>query len=78
MKEHDRAKEWRLKRNLSVNDLAELTGYGPRAIHWLEKGLTPPNGSAAARPVKPWVWQRWKMMCAGAEAQLRSGKRFDW
>jgi hypothetical protein len=79
MTEYEKAKAWRQKRGLSADKLAELTGYGPRIIFWFERGESPPNGS---RPnpskVKPWVWQRFKNACAGVEAQLRSGKQFDW
>ena len=78
MKEHEKAKAWRTRRKLTIPQLAELTGYGPRSIMWFEQGLSPPNGQSRAKPVAPWVWQRWRMMCAGAEAQLRSGKTFDW
>ena len=78
MKEHEKAKAWRVKRNLSIPELAELTGYGPRNIAWLEKGLTAPNGQTGAKPVAPWIWQRYRMMCGGVEAQLRSGKEFNW
>lgn len=78
MKEHERAKAWRIKRKLSQAQLAELTGYGVRMIYWLELGQAPPNGSSKARPVTPWVWQRYKRMCQGVEAELRSGKTFDW
>lgn len=79
MHEYQRAKIWREKRKLSVDRLAELTGYGSRAIYWLERGESPPNASRS-KPgqVAPWIWQRYKMMCAGVEAQLHSGKEFDW
>lgn len=78
MIEHDKAKAWREKRELSVARLAELTGYTVRSIYWLELGLSPPNASRA-KPAKvaPWIWQRYKMMCAGVDAQL-NGTEFDW
>jgi transcriptional regulator with XRE-family HTH domain len=78
MTEHQRAKAWREKRNLSVDQLADLTGYGRRMLYWMERGESPPNSTRKAAPIAPWIWQRYKMMCAGVEAQLRSGKEFDW
>jgi len=77
--EHERAKAWREKHGLSVDQLAELTGYGRRAIYWFEHGQSPPNGTRA-KPAKvaAWVWHRYKMICAGVDAQLQSGKEFDW
>lgn len=79
MKQHEKAQAWRKRRGLTVEKLAELTGYGPRAVMWLEQGLSPPNASRAkAAPVAEWVWQRYRMMCAGVEAQLKTSKKFDW
>lgn len=79
MTEFERAKQWREKRGLSVKQLAEATGYGPRTIYWLELGQSPPNGKRKkATKVAPWIWQRYKMMCAGVEAELESGEKFDW
>lgn len=79
MTEHDKAKAWREKRGLTVDRLAELTGYRPRMIYWMERGQSPPN-AYRKKPAKvaEWVWQRYKTMCAGVEAQLASGKIFDW
>ena len=79
MKEFEKAKMWRQKRKLTVDRLAELTGYGPRSIIWFEQGLSPPNAqSRKARPVQPWVWHRYRMMCAGVERQLQTKREFDW
>ena len=78
MKQHEKAKAWRKRHKLTLAQLAHLTGYGPRNISWMERGETAPNGSSPARPVPPWVWQRYRMMCAGVDAQLRTRKVFDW
>ena len=79
MTEYEKAKAWREKRGLTVLQLAELTGYGERALYWLERGQSPPNATRA-KPAKVavWIWQRYKNMCAGVEAQLATGKKFDW
>ncbi|MFA5897738.1 MAG: helix-turn-helix transcriptional regulator [Hyphomicrobium sp.] len=79
MTEHARAKQWREERGLTLDSLADLTGYTRQMIYWMERGQSPPNAShkKPAR-VSPWIWQRYKMMCAGVEAQLQTGKTFDW
>ena len=78
MTEHAKAKAWREKRGLTVDRLAELTGYGVRSVYWFELGLSPPIPPHRAAKVKPWLWQRYKNICAGVEAQLKSGREFDW
>ena len=79
MTEYEKAKAWREKRGLNIKQLAHLTGYGERALYWLERGQSPPN-ALRDKPAKvaPWIWQRYKMMAAGVEAQLASGKKFEW
>jgi transcriptional regulator with XRE-family HTH domain len=81
--EHEKARQWREARGLSLAQLAELTGYGEGALRWFEKGMTPPlrrakSGHAKDRTIAPWVWQRFKMACSGADRKLRSGREFDW
>ena len=75
--EAERAKRWREARGLSLDQLADLTGYAPLTIRWMEKGLRPPN-RGKDQEIREWVWQRFKMACAGADKQLRSGKEFQW
>lgn len=76
--EAEQAQAWREKRGLSREQLAQLTGYQPITIYWFEKGMTPPNRNGRDREIREWVWTRYKMACAGADKQLRSGKSFDW
>lgn len=79
MKQHEKARAWRNKRGLTIAQLSNLTGYGWRAITWLEKGQAPPNASRAKpAPVADNVWQRYRMLCAGVDAQLKTGKKFEW
>lgn len=79
MTEHEKARRWREKRGLTIDELAELTGYGYRTLYWFERGQTAPN-TYHKKPgkISAWVWQRYKMTCAGVDAQLRGGKKFDW
>ena len=79
MTRFEKARAWRKRNKLTIEQLAILTGYGPRAIAWLEKGLSPPNASRSTpAPVSDWIWHRYKRMCEGVDAELRSGQKFDW
>lgn len=79
MTEPQKAKAWREKRDLSIDQLAKLTGYGTRALYWMERGQAPPNATRS-KPAKisEAVWQRYRMVCAGVEAQLHSRRTFKW
>ena len=79
MTRYQKARAWRKRHNLTIARLAELTGYGPRAIMWLEKGQSPP-GPNRSKPgtVPDWVWLRYKRMCQGVDAELRTGQKFEW
>ena len=79
MTEHERARAWMDSRKISADRLAELAGYGRRSVYWMLRGQSPPNATRSKPvPVADWVWQRFKMACAGVEAQLKSKKEFDW
>lgn len=71
MREAKKAQEWRRARGLTVERLSELTGYSVPAIRSFESGR-------GAVKNKPWIWQRYKMCCAGVEAQARGGMAFTW
>lgn len=73
MKQHEKARRWRKERGLSVDQLAELCGWSPEAIWLFERGVTPKG-----EPVSDWAWLRFKRACAGIDAELRSGVKFDW
>lgn len=75
MKPHERAKAWRERRALDLDTLSEMTGYSVIAIRKLESGA---RNHKRGEPHSEWVWQRYKMACAGAEAQLKSSRRFEW
>ena len=72
-----RARAWRQSRNLSIDDLAELTGYSAAAISLMERGLTGRSKGKWTK-IRPYAWQRYRMACAGAEAQLKTKKEFNW
>ena len=84
---HVKARQWRERLNLTPKQLADLSGYSVPTIFWFERGLTPPrtrkhmSGLAKEpreRQIKWFVFLRYKLVCAAVEAQLQSGKTFDW
>lgn len=76
MNQHERAKAWRLSRDLSIADLAKLTGYSVPAIYKFEAGYRQDERQKWRH--SEWVWQRYRMACSGVEAQLTSGQVFGW
>lgn len=74
-----RAKEWRRARNLTLDQLSELTGYSVSAIWWFERGQSPPaKGSATPRKVNEFSWQRYKMLCELIDRRMHSHSEWDW
>lgn len=73
MTEPQKAKNWRKIRGLTVERLSELSGYSQESIYCMERGHNP-NGSK----ITDWVWQRYRNVCAGIDAQIRSGINFNW
>jgi Helix-turn-helix len=72
---HESAKAWRTRCKLSREQLSDLTGYSVVAIRKFEAGA---RNARKKELHSDWVWQRYRMACAGAEQQLRSGKEFAW
>ena len=81
--EYARSKQWRESLQLSVADLARLSGYSENSIRWAEKGITPPRtaahiaGKQKSKPIPAQVWKRYRNVCAGVESQLKAGKQFN-
>lgn len=79
MSEYDDARAWREKQGLSQAKLGELTGYSRESIWWFEAGKCPPGRRDKQRAkIADWVWQRYKMACAGVDAQLKNARKFNW
>lgn len=85
MTEHEKARRWRLERNLTVAELAACIGYSPESIYAFERGATPARTwTGDKRPpqaegkIAAWVWLRYKNACRGVEHALRTGKDWDW
>ena len=75
MKPHERIRAWRERRGLTTEQLSDLTGYSVIAIMKMEAGY---RNRKAGEKHSEWVIQRFRMACAGAEAQLRTGREFEW
>lgn len=75
MKPHERARAWREKRELTLDRLSELTGYSVIAIRKFESGS---RNASKGEDHSEWTMQRYKMACAGADAQLKTGEKFKW
>lgn len=79
MTRFEKARAWRKRHKLTIPALAELTGYGPRTIMWMEKGLSAPGPTRKKPgPIQDWIWLRYKRNCQGVDAELRTGQKFDW
>jgi len=79
MTEHDKAKAWREARGLSIEQLSNLSGYAKQTLYWMERGEAPPHARGKKpQPVSEFVWQRYRNVCAGVDAQLRAKRNFNW
>ena len=82
MNEFEKAKRWREKAGLTVEELAERTGYSKESIYLFEKGFTYNGrteklGKIKTKPLDKQVWHRYRMACAGVRAAL-NGSVFNW
>jgi hypothetical protein len=58
MTESEQAKAWREANNLTLAELADLTGYSAESCHLFERGRNSLN-----KPHNAKAWQRYKMTC---------------
>jgi hypothetical protein len=73
MKPHEKAKAWRIKHGLTQAQLSDMSGYAISAIFSFERGDRGPGVAHSE-----WSWRRYRMVCAGIDRQLRSGREFEW
>lgn len=82
--QHDKAAQWRERLGLSLDRLAELSGYSKVTLYWFFRGLTPPRtakhiaGKQLSKPIGDAEWKRFTNICAGVEYQLKEKKPFAW
>ena len=56
--EHEKAKAWRRKMGLTMDQLSVLTGYSREAVFLFERGRNSLN-----KPHPPYAWRRYKLAC---------------
>jgi transcriptional regulator with XRE-family HTH domain len=73
MNEQDRARKWRESLELTQRELGDSLGWTREAICMFECNIT-----SSGLEVSDWAWKRYKMACAGLDAQLKGDKKFNW
>lgn len=72
----EQARLWRERRKLTVLDLSERTGFSETSIYMFERG-TRQDGKKLSKHSE-FAWQRYQMVCAAVDAELKTGRRFEW
>ena len=78
-----KATVWLRQLGLTIDQLAQLTGYSVVTLRWYFKGMTPPRtakhiaGKQKSKPIEAPEWRRFSNICAGVEYQMKRGKQFD-
>lgn len=82
MTDHEKAKAWRKKHGLTVEQLSERAGYSRESIYLFEKGFTyvgrTRGNTIKKRDIDEQAWRRYRMACAGVHAELRNPRKFNW
>lgn len=76
--EFQKAKAWRVRIDLSVQQLSDAIGFSPEAVYLFERGAVPPGRT---KPIQPWTWLRYKRACGDLDAELfgrKKGETFQW
>lgn len=79
--EFEAAKAWRIRRNLTMQELSDQIGYSLSAVSWFERGEVPPlEPGRKPKPVSPRAWMRYRLLCELVERRLRTPqmKEFTW
>lgn len=75
------AQAWRVRRDLTMQELADLTGYSVSKIYWAERGLKPPLRSGLrSKPISVKTWERYRKACHYVDLLLQHKPRseFSW
>lgn len=83
MTESEKARAWRESHGLSVDELAEKSGYSRETIYMFERGS---NNIPARRTrlkarkgeISDATWHRYRMACAGVDGEIGAKKKFRW
>lgn len=74
MTDASKARAWRVKQNLTMEDLSRLTGFSTSAICRFEGGYNRQPGGELT-PIPPQAWQRYRLVCA---AVASGSDKFNW
>ena len=74
--EIERARQWREALGLSVDQLADLTGWCRASIFRFEAGVSFTAGGKQRIGAR--AWHRWKLACSGLNALRQHRLGFDW
>lgn len=85
--EFGRARDWRIRNEMSPQQLADAIGYSPEVVYSHERlsgfdieGAGRPRHRAVKLP-KEWAWLRYKRACGDLDAELngrKKGRTFSW
>lgn len=73
---HEQAKAWRERTGLTVQELSDRTGFALTSIYMFERG-TRQDGKKLSKHSE-FAWQRYQMVCAAVDAEMKTGRRFTW
>lgn len=73
---HEQAKAWRERIGLTVQELSDRTGFALTSIYMFERG-TRQDGKKLSKHSE-FAWQRYQMVCAAVDAEMKTGRRFTW
>ena len=82
--EVEAAQQWRLDNDLTLQELADLTGFSVSSLVWMERGQSPTSNrkgkrKVAAKPVNPRAWRRYRLLCELVTLRRHvPGWEFDW
>ena len=75
--EHAKAKAWRNRLGLTLDQLADMTGYSREAVFLFERGANSKGAPHAAH-----AWKRYKLACLAVRVLLQykinSVDQWDW
>lgn len=82
-----KARDWRVRNELSINQLSEAVGFSPEVIYAHERQGKPelivgrPRTRKKERAPTEFAWLRYKRVCGDLDAELNGrakGKVFSW
>lgn len=73
---HEQAKAWRERMKLTVQELSDRSGYGLTTIYMFERGMRQDGKQLSEHSA--FAWERYRLICAAVDKEIRTGRRFAW